>query len=64
MMKNGERDYLVPVRKSHQAVIARSVFCDEAISSDTKGGCVGKKHLAMTGPGIFGQTLLRVCPKL
>ncbi len=29
-------------------VIARNVFCDEAIPWITPGDCFGKKHLAMT----------------
>jgi len=42
-------------------VIARSVFCDEAISVIIQGDCFGKKRLAMTGLWIFGQTLIRPC---
>ncbi len=50
--------YLVSVRKSPDSVIARNAFCDEAISRVLLGDCFGKKRLAMTGLGIFGQTLL------
>jgi len=33
---------------------------DEAISAVLRGDCCGKKRLAMTGLGIFGQALSRI----
>jgi len=38
-----------------QAVIARSIFCDEAISAVLLWDCIGKKRLAMTNFGVLGQ---------
>jgi hypothetical protein len=54
------KPYLESVRKYRPLVIARSVFCDEAISAVPPGDCFGKKRLAMTGLGIFGQTLFKI----
>ncbi len=46
--------------KAAGTVIARSVFGDEAISAVLRGDCFGKKRLAMTGLGIFGQALIHI----
>jgi len=54
------RMYLVSVRKSRRYCHREERFLQRSNLSRLWGDCCGKKRLAMTGRGIFGQTLISV----